>query len=256
MDHCGVYGTKFGDRMKLLTILGSDEIFNRVSQYIKPLGFDIIRYNHVIKAMDNIDEVDPAGIILSASDFPRHWKILAHFVRVDRNKDHCPIVLLTGEKFPLEEASKAFYVGVSGIVSETLGEPSQIITLQNVLSRYLPVEEKRRSPRFFVEPWQRCALIFANPLNKVIITGKVKTIARIGISFHPDHPALLDNLYLGMTIPECSFRLGKAILSPECRLARVGRIIALEFINFPPDEQAVLNAYMEDLPLRELRYPQ
>lgn len=242
--------------MKLLTILGSDETFNLVSRYIKPLGFDIIRYNHVIKAMDNIDEVDPAGIILSASDFPRHWKILAHFVRVDRNKDQCPIVLLTGEKFPLEEASKAFYVGVSGIVSETLGEPSQVIKLQNVLSRYLPVEEKRRAPRFFVEPWQRCALIFANPINKVIITGTVKTIARMGISFHPDYPFLLENLYLGTMIPECSFRLDDTILSPECRLARVGRIIALEFINFPPNEQAVLDAYLEDLPLRELRYQQ
>jgi hypothetical protein len=240
--------------MKLLLILGSDETFNLVSHYIKPLGFDIIRYSHVLKAMDNIDEVDPAGIILSANDFPRHWKILVHFVRVNRDKDRCPIVLLTGEKFPMEEASKAFYVGVSGIVPETLEEPSQVTKLQNVLSRYIPVKEKRRSTRFFVEPWQHCALIFANPINKVIITGEIKTIARFGLSFHPDHSSLLENLYLGTVVPECSLRLDDAILSPECRLARNGRIIALEFINFPPNEQEVLNAYLENLPLRELRY--
>ncbi|MDR2069314.1 MAG: PilZ domain-containing protein [Spirochaetaceae bacterium] len=242
--------------MKLLLILGSDETFNLVSHYIKPLGFDLIRYSHVQKAMDNIDEVDPAGLIISANDFPRHWKILVQFVRVARDKGRCPIVLLTGEKFPLEEASKAFYVGVSGIVPETLRESSQVSKLQNILSRYIPVEEKRRSPRFFVEPWQRCALIFANPINKVIITGEVKTIARIGLSFHPDYPSLLENLYLGTMIPECSFRLDDAILSPECRLARNGRIIALEFINLPPDEQAVLDAYLENLPLQELRYRQ
>ncbi|MFP3089765.1 PilZ domain-containing protein [Treponema sp. TIM-1] len=240
--------------MKLLLILGSDETFNLVSHYIKPLGFDLIRYNHVQKAMDNIDEVDPAGLIISANDFPRHWKILVHFVRVDRDKDRCPIVLLTGEKFPLEEASKAFFIGVSGIVPETLGEPSLVVKLQNILSRYMPVEEKRRAPRFLVEPWQRCALIFANPLNKVIVTGEVKTIARIGLSFHPDYPSLLENLYPGTLIPECSFRLDNTILSPECRLTRVGRIIALEFINILPGEQAVLDAYLENLPLQELRY--
>jgi hypothetical protein len=242
--------------MKLLVILASDETFTMISHYIKPLGFDIIRYNHVQKAMDNIDEVDPAGIILSAKDFPRHWKILAHFVRVDRNKDRCPIILLTGEKFPLEEASKAFYVGVSGIVPEILKEPSQVTKLQNILSRYIPVEEKRRSPRFFVEPWQRCALIFANPINKFIITGEVKTIARTGISFHPGHSSLLENLYQGTAIPECSLRLDDAILSPECRLARTGRIIALEFLNFPQNEQALLDAYLEYLSLQEIRYQQ
>ncbi|MDR2758788.1 MAG: PilZ domain-containing protein [Spirochaetaceae bacterium] len=240
--------------MKLLLILGSDETFNLVSQYIKPLGFDLIRYNHVQKAMDNIDEVDPAGLIISANDFPRHWKTLVYFVRVARNKDRFPIVLLTGEKFPLEEASKAFYIGVNGIVPETLWEPSQIIKLQNILGRYIPVEEKGRVPCFFVEPWQQCALIFVNPINKVIVTGEIKTIAQTGISFHPDYPSLLENLYLGMVIPECSFRLDDTILSPECRLTRNGRIIALEFINFPPYEQAVLDAYLENLPVQELQY--
>jgi hypothetical protein len=241
--------------MKLLLILGSDETFHLVSHYIKPLGFDLIRYNHVQKAMDNIDEVDPVALIISANDFPRHWKILVNFVRVERNKSRCPIVLLTGEKFPLEEASKAFYVGVSGIVPENLREPSQVLKLQNILSRYIPVDEKRRVPRFFVEPWQRCALIFANPITRAIITGEVKTIGRLGLSFHPDHPPLLENLYLGTVIPECSFRVDEAILSPECRLCRLGRIIALEFVNFPPGEEAVLDAYLENLPLWELRYP-
>jgi hypothetical protein len=242
--------------MKLLLILGSDETFNLVSHYIKPLGFDLIRYTHVLKAMDNIDEIDPAGIILSASDFPRHWKALVHFVRINRAKDRCPIVLLTGEKFSLEDASKGLYIGVSGMVPEALWEPSQVSKLQNILGRYIPVEEKRRSPRVFVESWQRCGFLFANPLNKVLITGEVKTIARLGISFHPDHPSLLENLDLGSVIPECSLRLDADILSPECRLARTGRIIALEFVYFPPSEQGVLDAYLENVPLQEFRYQQ
>ncbi|MDR0589792.1 MAG: PilZ domain-containing protein [Spirochaetaceae bacterium] len=237
--------------MKLLLILGSDETFNLVSYYVKPLGFDLIRYNHVQKAMDNIDEVDPAGLIVSANDFPRHWKTLVCFVRIGRDKEQCPIVLLTGEKFPLEEASKAFYIGVNGIVSETLGEPSQVIKLQNILNRYIVVEEKRQAPRFFVEPWQRCALIFANPVSKVLITGEVKTIARTGISFCPGQPSLLENLYRGTVIPECSLRVDDTILSPECRLVRIGQIIVLEFVDFPPNEQAVLEAYLENMSPRQ-----
>jgi hypothetical protein len=242
--------------MKLLVILGSDETFFLVSRYVKPLGFELIRYHQVVKAMDNIDEIDPAGIILSANDFPRHWKPLVHFVRVTRAKDRCPIVLLIGEKFSMEETAKAFYIGVSGIVGEFLEEPLQASKLQNVLSRYFPVEEKRRSPRFLVEPWMRCALVLAHPVNKAIITGKVKSISRVGLFFYPDHPSLVENIYPETTLPDCSFRLDDTILSPTCRMARTGRILSMEFVSFPPGEQAVLNAYLENLPARELHYRQ
>ncbi|MDR2631315.1 MAG: hypothetical protein LBC60_10370, partial [Spirochaetaceae bacterium] len=77
-----------------------------------------------------------------------------------------------------------------------------------------------------------------------------------GISFQPDHPSLTENLYRGIMINECSFRLDDAILSPECLLARGGRIIALEFTRFPPHEKSVLDAYLESLPLREFQYRQ
>ncbi|MDR1108992.1 MAG: PilZ domain-containing protein [Spirochaetaceae bacterium] len=240
--------------MKLLLILGSDETYNVVSRYVKPLGFDLIRYQQVIKAMDNIDEVDPAGIVLSANDFPRHWKPLVHFVRTTRAKDQCPVVLLVGENFSLEEAGKAFYIGVSGIVPEFLDEPLQAAKLQNVLGRYIPLEEKRRSPRFLIEPWMRCALVLAHPVNKAIVIGKIKTLSRHGIFFSPDHPSLVENLYPETALNECSFRLDDAILSPKCRLVRSGRLISLEFVSFSPGEQRILDTYLKNLPARELQY--
>ena len=67
--------------MKLLLVLSSDETYNHISHFVKPLGFELIRYNHILKAMDNIDEIEPAAIIISARDFPRHWKIMVQFVR-------------------------------------------------------------------------------------------------------------------------------------------------------------------------------
>jgi hypothetical protein len=67
--------------MKLLLVLGSDETGNLISSYVEPLGFNLIRYRHVIKAMDNVDEIDPTGIIISARDFPRHWKVLVQIGR-------------------------------------------------------------------------------------------------------------------------------------------------------------------------------
>jgi DNA-binding response OmpR family regulator len=240
--------------MKLLLVMGSDDTCNLVSLYVRPLGFDLIRYYNVLKAMDNIDETDPSAIIISARDFPRHWKTMVQFVRTERPKDLCPIILLKGENFPLEETTKAFYLGVSGIIAETLDNSTEIDRLQGILSRYIPVEEKRKARRYQAQKWQRLNFIFASPRDKTIITGEVKTISSGGLSFYPDHSALMKDIRLDMELTECSLRVGDKILSPVCRLARTGRIVSLEFISLGDGEQEILENFLENLPLEELKH--
>jgi hypothetical protein len=242
--------------MKLLLILGSDETDELISLYIRPLGFDLIRYRHVLKAMDNVDEIDPAGIIISARDFPRHWKILVQFVRTQRSREECPIIVLRGENFPLEESSKAFFLGVSGIVSEALETREEIDRLQAILGRYIPLEERRKSRRFYSGPWNRFGFLVFNPLTGTIIPGEIKNLSATGLSFLPVNPAMTKDITLNMELPECSLRAGKDILSPVCRLVRTGRIISLEFISFPENEREILEKYLEELPLLEAKNKQ
>jgi hypothetical protein len=242
--------------MKLLLILGSSESHDHISRYIKPLGVELIWYRHVLKAMDNIDEVDPAAIIISARDFPRHWKMLVHFVRTRRSKETCPIIVLKGNNFPLEETSKAFFLGVSGIVTESLEDPEEIDRLQGILIRYIPLDEKRKSRRFYPGAEDDVGFIMVDPVNQTIIPGEVKTISVTGISFSPANPSMMKDITLNMELPETSLRTGDAILSPVCRLVRTGRIVSLEFVSFPPEEQRLLETYLEEFPLKEARRPQ
>jgi hypothetical protein len=242
--------------MKLLVILGSDEIFDIIAQNIKPLGFDLIWYQHVLKAMDNVDEIDPTGVIINAKDFPRHWKIIVQFIRSDRPKETCPIIILKGKNFSLEEASKAFYLGVSGIVSEDLSNAAEVDRLQKILGRYVAIEDKRRTRRFHAETWNRLGICISNPTDKTMINGVVKTISSSGISFVPDDNAAVGNLTEGQELSDCSLRTGDTILSPICRVVRIGPEISLEFLFLPNDEQNQLDSYLEALPLEELKAKQ
>jgi hypothetical protein len=239
--------------MKLMLILGSDEILGLVSANIKPLGFEMIRYRYVLKAMDNLDEIDPACIIISARDFPRHWKVLAQFVRYERSREECPIVLLKGDNFSLEEASKAFLIGVSGIVSDELSRPREMDQLQSILERYMDIPDKRKSRRYRAEPWTRFGFCMANPAGKIIITTTVKTLSSTGISVEPENPALAANLTEGTEIPECSLRIGDDIISPICRLIRKQSDLSMEFIFMNKVEQIILDSYIESIPLEEAR---
>jgi DNA-binding response OmpR family regulator len=242
--------------MKLLLILGSDEASEILTRNIRPLGFDLIRYHHVLKAMDNIDEIDPAGIIISAQDFPRHWKIMVQFVRAERSREVCPIVLLTGTLFPLEDAAKAFQAGVNGIVREELDRRAELERLQHIMERYFLVEDKRKARRCHQEDWTNFGLCIANPLDKAIITGTVETISATGISFLPDEPALLENIPGGEELSECSLRVGNSILSPICRIIRREPALSLEFAFLSGEDQIRLESYLDDLPRRETKAKQ
>jgi DNA-binding response OmpR family regulator len=236
--------------MKLLLILGADESYEPISRHIKPLGFDLIRYRHVIKAMDNIDEIDPAAIIISARDFPRHWKILVQFIRARRSKANCPIIILKGEQFSPEENSQALFLGVSGIITEALENPEELDRLREILGRHIPGDENRKPRLFHAKGRKRFGLLIAAPGGKTIISGKVTAVTAAGLSFLPANPALFSGISLNTELSECSLRAGDAILSPVCRLVRRAPGIILEFVSFPKNEGKTLKKYLEEPAMR------
>jgi len=237
--------------MKLLLVLGSNSTYKQLFYCLRPLGFEVIRYFHALKAMDNIDEIDPQAIIISAVDFPRHWKTMVQFFRSERVKDDCPIVILKGENFSLDDSSKASYIGVSGTIYESL-DTQEVDRLQNILDRHLPVEEKRRSRRFRIDPWQRLGFVLNHPESGVLITGQIKDISNGGLSFLPDNKSLIDSISIHSKLESCSLRAGDFILSPVCRLVRIGRLVSMEFISFPPGEQKNLDDSLKSLLRGEL----
>ncbi|MCL2190609.1 MAG: PilZ domain-containing protein [Treponema sp.] len=244
--------------MKLLLVLGSDDNFDIVSSSIPPLGFEIIRYRYVMKAMDNLDEISPSAIVVSARDFPRHWKILVQFVRSERSREACPIILLKGGTFSTEETAKAFFLGVNGVLDDALESPEKLNRLQNILGRHVPVHEKRKHHRYLVEPWHRVGFLVANFSGKGIVQGTVQNISAGGLSFMPancqppEEPP--EEASVNEAFKECSLRVGDAILSPVCRLVRTGKIVSMEFISFPKGEQRVLERFLEEFPLHSYSY--
>ena len=234
--------------MKLLLVLGDNETHKLITHYVKPLGFELVRYTHVLKAMDNIDEIEPNAIIISARDFPRHWKIMVKFVRSEMAKDACPLIILKGENFPAEEATQASFLGVNGIIDENLENPVEINRLQEVLGRHIPVKDKRRSRRFYTETWHKFGFVFTLPNSHILITGTVKNISSGGLLFQPDNSSLLGDITLETELTECSLRAGDSLLSPVCHIIRTGRFISLSFFSFPEDELEILNKYLDNLP--------
>jgi hypothetical protein len=235
--------------MKLLAVLGSDDGWAQITHSLKPLGFDLIRYHHVLKAMDNIDEADPAAVIINAQDFPRHWKALIQFIRNDRPKETCPIIILTGSLFSEADASQALYLGANGVIKNEISQAMAEEQLQGILSRYVPVRERRKNHRYRVDVKRRVNFLIAHPRDGLIITGKVRDISLTGISFCPDHIALTVDIPLKEDLSACSLRVGDAILAPVCAVIRIDTTLGLKFLSFPENERPLFETNLEKLSL-------
>jgi hypothetical protein len=239
--------------MKLLLIFAADDNCNIISKSIRPLGFEMIRYRQVLKAMDNIDEINPSAIVVSARDFPRHWKFLVQFVRAERTNETCPIVILKGGNFSKEEMTSAYFLGVSGVIDDSLNSPAEIDRLQNILSHYVPLEEKRKHRRFHTEPWHRACILAVNRREKTLVSGDVENISAGGLAFvnalggRESGVGNMTETSLNDQFDECSLRLGDSILSPVCRLVRAGEKPAMEFASFPKGEQRLFEQFLQQL---------
>lgn len=127
--------------MKALLLIDDDKAADIAKFYLKPLGFEPIRYRNPLKALDNLDEIAPDAIILSVTDYPRHWKVVASAIRAERSKEECVLVLLKGERFPFEEAAKASQLGVNGVVRDDLQDRHEQMLFQKLLKRYMDVDD-------------------------------------------------------------------------------------------------------------------
>lgn len=103
--------------MKALVISDKQEIVDTLQNYLKENNFDIIIYRWLLKALDNIEEIHPDIIFVSASEYPRHWKTLASFVKSGIGGNNIKLFLYDPVPLSEEEVKKAHELGVQALIN-------------------------------------------------------------------------------------------------------------------------------------------
>ncbi|MDR0663096.1 MAG: PilZ domain-containing protein [Spirochaetaceae bacterium] len=229
--------------MKLLFVVDSRYIYKRIADCVKALGAEIVRYQHIVKAMDNIGEISPDGIVVSAADFPRHWKTLVSFVRSERTAESCAIAVLYGTFFPEKERRKAQFLNVNCLVNETRLDRRALNRLCETFRPYISAD--KWIDRSAVKPENGLPMIVTNPLNGALIPGTAVKISPYGVIFTPEQHRLIKNLALMTELPGCSIRVGGSMLSPSCRIIRSEDTATLEFTALNEKEKQILHRFLD-----------
>lgn len=101
--------------MKALLIADNPQAIDNISQILETAGYDVITYKWLLKALDNIEEISPHLIIVSAKDYPRHWKTLAQYAQTVFASYKPQIILYAEGGLDDEEKNKAQALKVRGI---------------------------------------------------------------------------------------------------------------------------------------------
>lgn len=127
--------------MKALLISESDEILNSYAAFFKEAGYDTVCYRWLLKAMDNLEEIEPRVVFIDGFGYPRHWKTLAQYIKTSFK--NAPLVFLAADLSD-EETKKADCLDVHCISGSIDDEQ----TRRNILSLLHPEQE----PEVSAEP--------------------------------------------------------------------------------------------------------
>ncbi len=237
--------------MKIILISERDDMKRVLERHLEPLGAEIVQYWDPIKAMDNIDEIEPDAIFFNTQDFPRHWKSLIAFVRGSYPMTRVVFIVFTGPNFSHDDAAKAEYLGVNAILSDDIADSQQIARLTAILSRYKTVHDSRAEKRQKPEIEDRVEFIFHHPVSLALVKGRVRNISASGLAFVPDTPSLLSGIHARQSI-DGSLRVGQTVITVHADIVDVADTVRLSFAPDPALLQTV-KTYIAEKPSRDLR---
>ncbi len=227
--------------MKAIIISDDSNVISKLNDSLIEFGFDTIIYRWLLKALDNIEEIRPDLVIVSASEYPRHWKTLSQYITSGIGGDNTKVFLFNQNPMNEEDSGKAKALGIKGFINSL--EEDGLAELKNLLSEYFPVKKEvaeetpskpepeaaavefpeteseaeedfdiptvssiQETHKVSFNPDEAC-MIFQNPKTGNLITGSVVSYENKTAHFTPDYPELAENLSSGDTISLVTFKL-------------------------------------------------
>ena len=210
--------------MIALLISDMDTFVETLEETVSAYGINLIRYRSAVKALDNLEEINPDIVFICTGDFPRHWKTLVQYIRSDTSRDETVIILLINDRFTEVDADKALYIGVQAMIRDDFSDPMDKKTLLEIFSRYQFVGSFTNE-RIITVIRKKTTFMFTNPINDTIITGRVEYITPEEIRFKPDTPSAASELVEGELIDSCTLKIDETVFSPSCRVKKNGPVM-------------------------------
>lgn len=197
--------------MILMLVQDESPWASELGRHLAPYGVSVVHYLHPLKALDNLHETRPSIVLYNLQDFPRHWKILVKYLREDYTKDEVIFLLVSSGPPPLEEANKALYLGVNGILQYHGDAEALARNIREVFLRYGTFEVEAGASQATTET--PLAFLFRHPRRKHLVTGMLVRYDGQRAVFKPDFAHEIGDLGEGETLSGGSLRIAESLVT-------------------------------------------
>lgn len=209
--------------MKAIIICDDEEVIGKVDAALASLSYDTIIYRWLLKALDNIEEIRPDLVVVSASDYPRHWKTLTQFIKSGIAEKISDVILYVPKSFSETEKMKAQKLGIKGIFDSCDEKGMSFFrSLVNAPTDALPpackeADEARSTEMTSIPARESVSpkgisndkittAVFTHPRTGAFVTGTIRRLSDGNAKFTVDIPSLTAEIACGDRIEELSLR--------------------------------------------------
>ena len=207
--------------MKAIIICDDEELIGKVDSALASLSYDTIIYRWLLKALDNIEEIRPDIVIVSASDYPRHWKTLTQFIKSGIAGKIPDVILYAPKSFSETEKMKAQKLGIKGIFDSCDEDGMSFFRsiVNSPTGALSPDPEKADKARDAeadsisetlsaegLSAGKIGTAVFTHPKTGAFVTGTIRNLSDGSAEFTADIPSLAAEIASGDKIEELSMR--------------------------------------------------
>ena len=219
--------------MKALIVLEDKEKLSLLKKKLTNAGFDTICYQWLMKALDNLEEISPHLVIISAEDYPRHWKVFVQHVKANFSDNQTEIYLLASSKDSVE-SDKVKILGIKDVIYDFESDLQKLISSwipdpEEITAQVASPEQAQTAPQVdspepadtavqvaSPEPAHTaakaisqkpvvssCNFIITNPVTNRAIPGRVRKYKYPTIIFIPNNKEDVKTLRFGQVFENC-----------------------------------------------------
>ncbi|SIR00257.1 hypothetical protein SAMN05920897_1232 [Alkalispirochaeta americana] len=232
--------------MTVMLVSESAELRPYIQESLSHRDTDVICYDNPIKAMDNLEEIEPQIVLFSATDYPRHWKPFIAYLRNTFSRRETVFILTVNNSFDDAEAEKAEYLQVNAIITEALSNEETAQRLRGIVTRYYQSLDVRSAARYMPSRDDSIRCIFTNPYTFRLVCCEIIDISSGGLLARPILPEETSRIDTYAIITAASLLLGAQIASIKMKVVRVSDSIAFEYVDMPLDTEQMISSYLSE----------
>ena len=196
--------------MKALIISEEQNVYSTLNDILIKADYDTIIYKWLLKALDNIEEIRPDLIVVSSSEYPRHWKTLVQFVKSGIGGDDIDIYLYEPNPISAEDEEKAKILGVTGCFNN-------FEDFEALIKPQVTIKEEASIPN-------SGHFMFTHPISKKFISGKFFDYNGKTLSCTFYNAADIDTIKDGMEVSSFSFFDSKKTRTAQVLLKSIMKV--------------------------------